>query len=439
MDSIAQDTIFALASGALPAGIAVIRISGPETRFALETMTGPVDAERRAELRSIRAPDGTLLDRGLRLWFPDPSSFTGEDYAELHLHGGRAVVASVLAALSSMAGVRSAEAGEFTLRAYFNGRIDLTGAEALADLVDAETEGQRRFALDNSRDRHALLYDGWRSRIVDLLSEMTAAIDFADEEDVERYGSETGTTDIAALIEEIDSHVERFHAGEIIRRGFRVALIGPPNAGKSSLLNALAGRDAAIVADEPGTTRDIVEVALDLGGYKILVQDTAGLRPDAGTVERIGMERALRAARDADLVLHLTDIRGPHGPLPGLETKAPIVAVGSKADLADPPDSHEFELLTSTIGGTGLDQLLGYLTETVAKAAGAPELIPFRQRHVDLLNEAREALLAGNDAMLIELRAELLQRAANSLGRITGKVDVEDLLDVIFSRFCIGK
>lgn len=439
MDSIAQDTIFALASGTLPAGIAVIRLSGPQTRFALETMTGPVGLSRQAELRSVRAQDGALLDRGLRLWFPGPSSFTGEDYAELHLHGGRAVVASVIAALSAMDHIRSAEAGEFTLRAFSNGRIDLTNAEALADLVDAETEEQRRFALDNSGDRHGLLYDNWRSRIVDLLSEMTAAIDFADEEDVERHADDNGYSDVAALIGEIDSHVERFHAGEIIRRGFRVALIGAPNAGKSSLLNALAGRDAAIVTDEPGTTRDVVEVALDLGGYKILLQDTAGLRSDAGTVEQIGIERALQAARDADLVLHLVDIRERPSGQQTVATDAPVVMVGSKSDLNSSPEDHGYEINTSTVNETGLDQLLGYLTDAVANAAGGPELMPFRQRHVDLLVEARSALLESKDASMIELKAELLQRAANSLGRITGKVDVEDLLDVIFSRFCIGK
>ncbi len=267
------------------------------------------------------------------MWFPGPKSFTGEDCCEFYLHGGTAVVAAVANEIIDIDGTRPAEAGEFTLRAFYNGKVDLTGAEALADLIDAETGEQRRLALRNARRDHSEIYEGWRSRIVDALAEMTAAIDFGDEADVEDNLNLSGLSDLKTMVHEIDSHMERYRSGEIIRNGYRVAIVGRPNSGKSSLLNALADRDVAIVTDIPGTTRDVLEVALDLNGRKVVMCDTAGIRESDDEVERIGVSRAMETAESADLILELTEVSQSDGQCVDLKTDTPVVRVGSKADL----------------------------------------------------------------------------------------------------------
>ncbi len=436
-----QDTIFALASGQLPAGIGVVRISGPSSRFVLETMCGKEGAPRRAVFSEIRSADGELLDRGLSVWFPAPASYTGEDYCELHLHGGRAVVSSVLEALMQIDGVRAAEAGEFSMRAFVNGKMDLTAAEALADLIDAETAEQRRFALFNAGSVHDKLYERWRGEIVEILALMTAEIDFADESDVEGSLDAAKLVRLTTLADEIDSHVKQYRAGEIIREGFKVALVGAPNVGKSSLINALAGREVAIVTDIPGTTRDVLEVSLDLKGRKVVVFDTAGLRESNEPVEKIGIERAHASARNADLVIWMYDAGG--GIVEDIvpDTEVPVLRVANKIDLVSDKAMVGSDIAISAATGAGIDVLTERLADVAANATGNPSVVPFRQRHVALLGETsanlRQAAAMAGDA--IELRAEVMRRGADNLGRITGRVDVEDLLDVIFSRFCIGK
>lgn len=319
---ISGDSIVALSSGRLPAGVAVLRISGPQTRFVVETIAGGMVKERAAVLRKFRAPDGTVLDSGLVVFFPGPASFTGEDVAEFHVHGGRAVVARMLEIISGFDGVRHAEPGEFTRRAFLNGKVDLVETEALADLVNAETEAQRRFAVQNAEGVQSELYLTWRRRLIHARAMIEAEIDFADEDDVPGSVSDTVWSDVRTMIGEIDRHIAGFHAAEIIRDGFEVVILGAPNAGKSSLFNALARRDAAIVTDEPGTTRDLLEVTLDLGGLRVRLTDTAGLRDAPGKVEAIGIEKARAKADRADLMLLLEDSLSPGdiGPLPG---KAP--------------------------------------------------------------------------------------------------------------------
>lgn len=441
MTETSNDTIYALASGQLPAGVAIVRISGPRCRFVGETICCGVGEARRAELRQIRTTDGAVIDHGLVLFFPAPGSFTGEDVLELHLHGGKAVVAAVFDALEEIPGVRAAEAGEFTLRAFQHGKVDLTGAEALADLVEAETEEQRRFAIANYGEVHRNLYEGWRERIASSLAEITAAIDFADEADVMETVDLGTLRDLKELVEEIDSHMKRFKAGEIIREGFRVAIIGAPNAGKSSLLNVLAGREVAIVTEEPGTTRDILEVALDLNGYKVILFDTAGIREKAGNVEAIGIERARQAAKTSDLVILLEDVGWKGKNIEALEIEGKMLRVGNKIDLEPAADVDGYDICISAKEHTGLDQLIHRLGVEAASAGGVESVIPFRRRHLALLEGARDALrtVTENKDMAIELRAEELRRAADSIGKISGSVDVEDLLDVIFSRFCVGK
>jgi len=440
---ISSDSIVALSSGRLPAGIAVIRISGPKSRFVVETIAGKVK-DRVATLRKLRAPDKTVLDSGLVVFFPGPDSFTGEDVAEFHVHGGRAVAAKMLETIAGFDGVRHAEPGEFTRRAFLNGKLDLVETEALADLVNAETEAQRRFAVRNAEGAQSELYSAWRRRLIHARAMIEAEIDFADEDDVPGSVSDAVWSDVRSMVGEIDSHIDGYKAAEIIRDGFDVVILGAPNAGKSSLFNALARRDAAIVTDEPGTTRDLLEVVLDLNGVRVRVTDTAGLREAAGKVEAIGIEKARAKAGGADLLLLLEDLLEPvdAGPVP---SGAPLLRIGTKADLIDgprlPPLSKRYDAVISTKDGTGLAELLAEIgSRAIAAIGDAGDILPSRLRHVELLRTTQGFLRA---ALSLqggqELRAEELRLAAEQLGRIVGAVDVEDLLDVIFSQFCIGK
>ncbi|MGE0280113.1 MAG: tRNA uridine-5-carboxymethylaminomethyl(34) synthesis GTPase MnmE [Rhizobiaceae bacterium] len=428
------DTIFALSSGALPSGVAVVRLSGPHTKKALRHLLGKLPAPRGAVYASIRNRKGLILDRGLALLFPEPASFTGEDCAELHLHGGRAVVAAVLAELSGMDGLRHAEAGEFTKRAFLNGKLDLLQAEALADLIEAETEAQRRFAVSNAGGFQSQLYEAWRGRLLHARAMIEAELDFADESDVPGSVSDVVWADMASLRAEIGRHIDDFHKAEMIRDGFRVAILGAPNAGKSSLLNSLVRRDAAIVTDEPGTTRDVIEVALDLNGYKVLIADTAGIRNEAETVEAIGIDRAIRAGQAADLALVLIE---PGGCRPQLELSSEQVIVRSKADLGN--EAQDGELALSTVSGFGLDRLLDLIASKAEAAARVTGAIPSHLRHVELLAHGRDAIEAALAGEELELKAEELRRASDQLGRISGRIDPEELLGAVFSSFCIGK
>lgn len=437
------DTIFALSSGRLPSGVAIIRISGADARRALDTLTGPLPPERTVALRRVRDASGGLIDTALVHWFAAPRSFTGEDCAELHLHGGKAVVEAALSRLSSLPGMRHALAGEFTRRAFANGKVDLVEAEGLADLVAAETEAQRRFAVANAQGLQSRLYAGWRQRIVQARAMIEAELDFSDEGDVPGSVAEEVWRDMAALAGEIARHLADYHRAEIVRDGFNVVILGAPNAGKSSLLNALARRDVAIVTPEPGTTRDLVRVELDLGGVKVVVTDTAGIREEAGTVEALGIERALASAANADLVILLQAVEEPT-PRDFGEFRDTI-AVLSKADLLDAGARQTrgtgFDHLISVVDGSGVDGLVCDLAARAARATGdLGDPLPSRLRHVEQLERCGKALLkAGDTAAALELRAEELRAASAALGGITGDVNVEDLLDAIFSQFCIGK
>lgn len=441
---ISRDSIVALSSGRLPAGVAVIRISGAQTRFVVETIAGGMVKARMAVLRKLRSPDGTILDTGLVFFFPGPASFTGEDVAEFHVHGGRAVVARMLEVMTALDGVRHAEPGEFTRRAFLNGKIDLVETEALADLVNAETEAQRRFAVQNAEGVQSELYLGWRRRLIHARAMIEAEIDFADEDDVPGSVSDTVWSDVRSMIGEIDGHVAGFRAAEIIRDGFEVVILGAPNAGKSSLFNALARRDAAIVTDEPGTTRDLLEVSLELEGLRVRLTDTAGLRDAPGKVEAIGIEKARAKAHRADLLLLLQDMADP-GEIGSLAGGIPTLRVGTKLDLLEPPALRDaaghYDLAISVRDGVGVEALLAEIGQRAANAAGSTgDILPSRLRHVELLGEANRHLIRTTDGAIgQELRAEELRLAADRLGRIVGAIDVEDMLDVIFGQFCIGK
>lgn len=433
-----RDTIFALSSGGLPSGVAIVRLSGPKARETVRLLAAREPPPRRAVLRRLRDAVGNTLDHGLVLFFPGPASFTGEDCAELHIHGGKAVVSGVLQMLGDLPGLRQADAGEFTRRAFINGKMDLTGAEALADLIAAETEAQRRLAIENVEGGQQRFYDGWRNRILHARAMIEAELDFADEADVPGSVSDSTDADLRQLCDEIETHIKSFRVAEIVRDGFKVVLVGAPNAGKSSLLNALAKREIAIVTDVAGTTRDLIEVALDLDGLKVLVTDTAGIRDTEDEVEKIGVERALSAASGADLVLQLIE---PKGEKSTGACQGRTLRVATKSDLYDDvPDHQNFDHIISTITGKGIDKLVSAIGDRARVAvAGPAHAIPTRLRHIDLVEDTRSHILLALEQEAPELKAEQLRLASESLGRITGAVEVEELLGVIFSQFCIGK
>ena len=442
-------TIFACATSPGRAGVAVVRVSGPSAGPALDALAGlPRPSARRARLRTLRDAEGTPLDRGLVLWMPAPGSFTGEDVAELHLHGSRAVIAGVTAALSALPGLRAAEAGAFTRRAFDNGRLDLAEVEGLADLIAAETALQRRQALAQMDGGLSRRVGAWRERLLRARARLEAALDFSDE-DLPEGLHDRVVADAAALTEEIDALLAEGDRGARLRDGVSVAIVGAPNAGKSSLLNALARREAAIVAATAGTTRDVVEVALDLDGCPVVLADTAGLRAAEDTVdpvEREGMRRAQARAAAADLCLAVFDMSAPGGP--DAATRAFIgadaLAVGSKRDrLAAPPPARldgQDLYAVSLRDGHGLDRLLAALSAAAAERIGGGEPAAItRQRHREALVDATAALDRARAASLPELLAEDLRLADRALGRILGHSDVEDLLDALFGEFCIGK
>ncbi len=439
-------TVFALSTPPGRGAIAVFRITGPRAAAALERLTGlAAPAPRRAVRVAIRDPaTGEILDDGLALRFPAPASYTGEDLVELHLHGGRATVEAVGLALGRIDGLAPAGPGDFTRRAFLAGKLDLTQVEAVADLIDAETEAQRRQAMRQAGGALAALYDGWRADLIGALAHLEAVIDFPDEDLPPETEAEIAGT-VAALARDVARHLADARRGERLRDGVAVAVLGPPNVGKSSLVNALARRDVAIVAPEPGTTRDAIEVHLDLGGYPAILADTAGLRDEAGAVEAEGIRRALDRAENADLRLVMLDARAPE---PDAALAALIdgdaLLVLNKTDLRAAPPPRRVAgaeaLPLSVRTGDGLYALLARLGAAVAeRAASGAAPAPTRLRHRLALDACRAALERARAQPVPELRAEDLRAAAAALGRLTGRVGVEDVLDAIFRDFCIGK
>jgi len=464
-------TIFAISTGAGRAGIAVIRVSGPDSAAAVTSIAGPpVPQPRFAALRRFRHPStGEELDRGLVLWFPAPQSFTGEDSAEFHIHGSRAVIEAMFEALRLL-GLRLAEPGEFARRAFQNGKLDLTEVEGLSDLINADTAMQRRQALSQAGGGLRKRYESWRHSLLRAMAYVEASLDFADEADVAEGAFSLAVPEIETLARSLREALADGRRGEIVREGIQVAIVGEPNVGKSSLLNALVRREAAIVFDEPGTTRDIIEVTLDLDGFPFVLRDTAGLRETESGVEQEGIRRALAAADEADVVLYMRDASAPHpGPLPiGKGATASLLPLGegqdegrdarnkkhiailNKIDLApdssahNPDDSDEQPLPISAKTGEGIEDVKAALIAFAKNAYGASETpLITRARHRQELEKALAALERflhmANPETASELLAEDLREAADALSRLTGRLDVEDVLGEIFSEFCIGK
>ena len=449
-----NDTIFALSSGRPPAAIAVVRLCGPRAGDAVRLLAGRLPEPRVAALMNIRDPaTKEIIDQALVLWFPGPASETGEDMAELQLHGGRAVVAAVFAALGAIVGLRLAEPGEFARRAFEHGRIDLTRAEALADLIYADTQAQRRQALRHLRGLLGDRAGAWRQALVEAMALVEAGIDFPDEGDVTGDLIRPALDTAEQLLDEINESIASGSRGERLREGLVVAIAGPPNVGKSSLLNRIARRDAAIVSPVPGTTRDIIEVHLDLDGYPVTLLDTAGIHDSFDPIEQEGIRRARARAADADLVIWVTDATAPVD----VARKAAPDSLGSTWVVANKCDllsadrlkgletrfADNVKVVLSAATGTGLERLFSELTGFAKNyfESTEPALVT-RERHRRALQDAADALRraitegpGGRDEMI----AEDLRVAATALGRLVGRVDVEDVLDAIFRDFCIGK
>lgn len=423
-----SDTIFALSSGLPPAAIGIVRISGPSSRPALEALAGPLPIARTASLRRLRNRDGAVLDDALVLFFDGPRTATGEDLAEIHCHGGRAVIAAIEGALASMPGLRRAEPGEFTRRAFANGVVDLAEAEGLADLLSAETEWQRRAAMASAGGQLSGRVEAWRDRLLALSALVEAALDFSDEDDVGSLPAGF-TEEAGALAGEIGQALSTPRA-ERLKDGVRVVLAGPPNAGKSSLFNALLDEGAAIVSDEAGTTRDAIERPVSLGGIPFLFVDTAGLRESgAGAIEAIGIDRARRELERADIVLWLGE--EGHGPANAIE-------VAAKSDLPGQAKAAP-QFTVSAVTGSGIEELVGGLIERARALLPKAGEAAFNARQAQSLADALEAI-GGLDAQVdLLLVGERLRLARRALDRLLGRHSTEDVLDALFGRFCIGK
>jgi tRNA modification GTPase len=447
----AADTIFALSSGPPPAAIAVIRLSGPQTARAVRQLINRLPEPRRASLAKVREPtSGEVLDEAVALWLPAPRTETGEDMAEIHLHGGRAVIAAVLAALGRLEGLRMAGPGEFTRRAFENGRLDLTAVEGLADLIYAETEAQRRQAFRHLKGALGDRAEAWRKQLIEALALVEARIDFSDEADVPEDLIAPALAIARTLRDEIAAALADQRRGERLREGLTIAIAGPPNAGKSSLLNRIAKREAAIVSPYAGTTRDVIEVHLDLEGYPATLLDTAGIRQSNDPVEQEAIRRARMRAAAADLILWVEEAgEEPRAPDRGDE-HATVWRVLNKVDLLQEnrrrvaTEAGDSRLVAvSALTGEGVDVLLDALADHVRQVFryGETALVT-RARQRAALDDTRAALdraLAKDVRQQEDLLAEELRIAAAALGRLTGRIDVEDVLDVIFRDFCIGK
>lgn len=436
----ATDTIFALSTGPGRSAVAVIRISGPQTSSLLASMSGSLPCPRDMALRTIRDPaTGEVLDKAIVVWLPGPRSFTGEDCGEFHLHGSQSVVSAVLAALAAHPDVRPADPGEFTRRAFVNGKMDLVEVEGLADLLEARTANQRRQAFRQASGEASSIFDSWREQLLLIRADIEAVVDFADEPGVAEEAAPGIDDRIRKLTSEISAALGRSSVAEVVRDGVRVVLAGPPNTGKSSLLNVIARREAAIVSDVPGTTRDAIEVALDVRGIPVILTDTAGLREAAAdAVEGEGIRRSQRHISQAHVLIWVWSPDVTSRVIPsGIE---PDIVVQNKVDLSSGLTRNDVDVPVSTLTGIGIGSLLERLAQLLHSRYGDAEpslLTTTRQASV-----AERSIRLLNDALSstrMEIKAEEIRRASEEVGRLTGRVDVEEWLGAIFSRFCIGK
>lgn len=440
-----MQTIYALSSGSLPCAIAIIRISGNETKNIVKNIVGNIGKPRVMTYASFKNHKNEIIDYGMYVYFSSPQSFTGEDCAEFHLHGSKAVVSAFLLELSLYKNTRQAQAGEFSRRAYVNGKIDLLQAEALADLLEAESESQRRLSILGASKQTTILYNSWRNSLIEAMALLEATLDFSEEEDIVNIDNNITWLKIETLIKQLKQHLSLVTMGNIMQNGLKITIVGAPNAGKSSLLNILSGRDLAIVTAQAGTTRDVIEAKLNIQGVDIFLFDTAGLRETEDEVEKLGIVKALNYIDQSDLIFYMHDSTSLDEILLP-ETNIPIWFINSKIDktaaLSKKPARCKKIFSISTMQPQTITVLVqaieNYLLENLPKYG---TIIPAKQRHISLLNKSLTALITGYEDknILPEIKAEYLRIAANYLGQITGEIGVENILDVIFSQFCIGK
>lgn len=440
-----MQTIYALSSGSLPCAIAIIRISGNETKNIVKNIVGSIGKPRVMTYASFKNHKNEIIDYGMYVYFSSPQSFTGEDCAEFHLHGSKAVVSAFLLELSLYKNTRQAQAGEFSRRAYVNGKIDLLQAEALADLLEAESESQRRLSILGASKQTTILYNSWRNSLIEAMALLEATLDFSEEEDIVNIDNNITWLKIETLIKQLKQHLSLVTMGNIMQNGLKITIVGAPNAGKSSLLNILSGRDLAIVTAQAGTTRDVIEAKLNIQGVDIFLFDTAGLRETEDEVEKLGIVKALNYIDQSDLIFYMHDSTSLDEILLP-ETNIPIWFINSKIDktaaLSKKPARCKKIFSISTMQPQTIAVLVqaieNYLLENLPKYG---TIIPAKQRHISLLNKSLTALITGYEDknILPEIKAEYLRIAANYLGQITGEIGVENILDVIFSQFCIGK
>jgi tRNA modification GTPase len=440
-EMIDRTTIFALSTGIGRAGIAVVRLSGPRSSIALETLAGELPNPKHLAYRKIRDPQsGDVLDAGFVVWLPGPGTATGEDMAEFHLHGSPAVVQSVLAALGGLEGLKLAEAGEFTRRAFANDKLDLVEVEGLADLLAAESEPQRRLAMRQFLGEASSAYERWRSELIAALAMIEASIDFVDEAGVAEQARAQVMPRIDKLIADLNEALSRASSAGLVRAGLKLVIAGPPNVGKSSLLNWLAAREAAIVSPIAGTTRDVIEARVSIAGFPVLVSDTAGLRDASGSeIEEIGIGKAKAEITDADVLVWMTAVDVASDVQPG---RTPDISVVNKIDISESIQTRNDHFAVSIRTKNGLDELAKALEHAVrSRASMAEDALVVRERHRLAVEESIRLLndVKNTNEMPLELMAEKMRGAAHALASITGRVDAEDLLGQIFSEFCIGK
>jgi len=442
-------TIYALSSGLGTSGIAVIRISGPEAKLAISTLTeAPFPKPRIATLKKVNNINKTgMIDEGIILWFPGPNSYTGEDMAEIHVHGSKAVIQSLLKSISQIKNCRMAEPGEFTKLAFQNGKINLLKAESIGDLISSETEIQMKQALTIIAGNNLKKFEHWRNELLKILSHIEAKIDFPDEDLPENILKNIKDTSLK-ITNEIEKNLNDKKVGEIIREGFKIAIIGPPNVGKSSLLNYLSNREVAIVSEIAGTTRDVIETHLNIGGYPVIISDTAGIRESEDEIERKGIKLSLKKAEEADLKIIILDQKTQKNSdfLRDLSDGKSLLVI-NKIDLENYKLDTEIKkfnpVLISLKKETNINHLIDKIkTNLESKFKGSENILITRERHRINLEECLENLKKFNNKSNsgdFDKAAEDLRLASRSLGRITGKFDVEEILDSIFNDFCIGK
>lgn len=436
-----MDTIFALSSGILPSGVAIIRVSGDETVNIVKSLTSHrIPKPRFMQYSKFITPHGDFIDTGMVVYFKKPHSFTGEDLAEFHIHGSIATVSLFLKTLEMFKNCRMATAGEFSQRSFLNGKIDLIQAESLADLLEAETEAQRKLTITGTSKQLTALYTDWREKLLISMAYLTSVLDFSEDEDINLLDTDLIWKELNYLVKSIENHLFYAQSSEIIKNGLKIVLVGKPNAGKSSLLNKICNKDIAIVSDIPGTTRDILEGQLILNDIKVFFYDTAGIRKTSDAIEILGIDKTKKYIEEADIIFYIKDINDTSSDI--YYSDKNIWKINTKCDVSRETSNNNYEFFISIYNDSSIENLLRAISKHLNKYLPKQgDILPVRHRHINLLKSTIYDIKIAiqKEELPIEIRAEYIRSAAHYMGKIIGKVDIENILDVVFSKFCIGK